>query len=236
MPEPMTDTNDIRKFSNALRLQSERRIEELTQSFIDGEIDLAEWQKAMKAELRRGNHLQFVTGKGGDPKLINQREYLQLGPELKKQYAYLNKFAEEIKRRADDGKSIQFALERAKLYARSTQAMMWKSAIPVKLPQVPRDGKTRCRTNCKCRLEYEYERGDEAVITAVLVYWKLRPAEHCEDCIDLSREWNPKRFPIDTKESAPMEQAVELLILAEHLHEDGPTLRAMWGISEVKAA
>lgn len=230
MAEPLIDPDDIRRYSNALRLQSERRIEALTQQLIDGDIPLADWQETMKAELRRANLEQFVIGKGGDRSLIRAREYLQLGPELRHQYAYLTRFAEQIAARAEDGTSIQFALERAKLYARSTQAMMWKSAVPVKLPQVPRDGRTQCGTNCKCRLEYDYERDDDGVMVAVLVTWKLRPAEHCDDCIKLSREWNPKRFPIDLNEAAPMDQAVELLILADHLYEDAPVLRAMWGV------
>jgi hypothetical protein len=231
MPEPLTDTDDIRRYSNALRIQSERRMEALTQQLVSGDVDLATWQDSMKAELRRGNLEQFVIGKGGDRTRINRKEYLQLGPELKRQYTYLNKFAKDIEQRAADGKSLDFAVERAKLYARSTQAMMWRSAIPVKLPQVPRDGQTACRTNCKCRLRYDYERDENGAIVAVLVYWLLRPSEHCADCLRLSREWNPKRFDVATAESAPFEQAVELLILAEHLHTEADTIRAMWGIS-----
>ena len=63
MPDPLTDPTDIRRYSNALRIMSERRIEGITQRFISGEIDLAGWQDEMKAELRRGNHEQFVVGK-----------------------------------------------------------------------------------------------------------------------------------------------------------------------------
>ena len=230
MPDPLTNPTDIRRYSNVLRRMSETRMAGLTQRLLDGDLDLAGWVADMKAELRRGNYEQFVVGKGGDRSRIDRREYLQLGPELRRQYAYLDRFAADIEARAAGGKSLQFALERAKLYARSTQAMMWKSAIPVKLPQVPRDGQTRCRTNCKCRLEYDYERGEEGAITAVLVWWKLNPAEHCADCLALARTWNPKRFPVDVDEAAPLDQAVDLLVLAEHWEADAPTLRAMWGI------
>jgi len=236
MPDPLTDLADIRRYSNALRRQSEARMAAVTQRLLDGDIDLPKWVDEMKAELRRGNYEQFVIGKGGDRTRIDRKEYLQLGPELKRQYAYLNRFAADIEQRAVEGKSLGFAVERAKLYARSTQAMMWKSAVPVKLPQVPRDGQTRCRTNCRCRLEIAYERDEDGAIAAVRVWWKLNPAEHCEDCLALAREWNPKRFPIDVAEAAPMEQAVQLLVLAEHLEADAPTLRAMWGISESQPA
>jgi hypothetical protein len=236
MPAPLTDPTDVRRYSNALRLQSERRIAALTQRLIDGEVSLADWQEQMKTELRRANLEQFVVGKGGDRSQIRRTEYLRLGPELKRQYRYLNNFARQLAQSAEDGVSLQYAMERAKLYARSTQAMMWRSAIPVKLDQVPRDGKTRCRTNCQCRLVYEYERDENGAIVAVLVYWKLRPAEHCEDCIALSREWNPKRFEIDVNEAAPLEQAVDLLILAEHLDREASALRAMWDLNEVNYA
>ncbi len=234
MPEPLTDPTDIRRYSNALRLMSERRIEGITQRLIDGEIDLAAWQEAMKAELRRANYEQFVVGKGGDRTQINRQEYLQLGPELKRQYRYLQRFSDEIAQRAADGKPIGGITERAKLYARSTQAMMWRSAIPVKLEQVPRDGQTKCRTNCQCRLVFEYERAENGVITAVLVYWKLRPAEHCSDCLDLSRIWNPLRKEIALSEAGTLEQAVDLLLLEAHdlNWEERRVIAEMWRIDD----
>lgn len=235
MPGPLEDLDDIRRYSNSLRLQSERRIAALTDKLVSGEVNLAAWQSAMKDELRRANLEQFLTGKGVVRTGIQRTEYLRLGPELKRQYAYLNRFASDIQARSKAGQSLQFAVERAKLYARSTQASMWRGAVPVRLPQVPRDGKTRCRTNCKCRLEFDYERGEAGEITAVLVTWKLRPAEHCSDCIALSREWNPKRFPVRIDEVAPLEQAVGLLLMEADetlAGGDASTLHAMWDIKE----
>lgn len=231
MPGPLDDPTDIRRYSNALRLDTERAMVKLADQLIDGEIELADWHTEMKTQLRRANYIQFVVGKGGRREQIQAREYLQLGPELKRQYAFLRRFAGEIAKRSEAGKALDFVRFRAQLYARSTQAMMWKSAVPVKLPQVPRDGKTACRTNCKCRLEYDYERDENGVIVAVLVYWKLRPAEHCDDCIKLSREWNPRRFEI-TQETAPLDQAVDLLLMEAH-DLDGPSqaiIRAMWEV------
>lgn len=237
MPGPLTDVDDIRRYSNVLRIMSERRIEALTRELVDGRITLSAWQEQMKAELRRGNHEQFVVGKGGIRQNINRREYLQLGPELRRQYRYLDRFAADIQARAEAGRPITFAIERAKLYARSTQASMWRAAIPVKLPQVPRDGQTRCLTNCKCRLDYDYLRGDEGQIVAVLVYWKLRPAEHCEDCLALSRSWNPRRFDVPVEEAGSIEQGVGLLLMeADDLsHEEAQIICEMWDIEEQEA-
>ncbi|HML23552.1 MAG TPA: hypothetical protein PKD09_17985 [Aggregatilinea sp.] len=232
MPGPLEDPTDIRRYSNALRLVSERRIEALTQRLTGGELSLADWQDQMKAELRRGNLEQFVVGHGGTREGIKRTDYLRLGPELKKQYRYLDRFAGEIAKRAGNGQSIEFAVERAKLYARSTQASMWRAAVPVSLPQVPRDGTTQCLTNCRCRLDFKYERGRDGEVTAVLVYWKLNPAEHCEDCLYLSRSWNPKRVPVAVEESlSPLEQAVALLLMESDTPPEARRhLREMWGL------
>ena len=233
MPEPMTDLDDQRRYANALRLQSEQRLEALTQQ-LDGNITVADWQKQMKVELRRANLEQFVTGKGGDKAGITRTEYLKLGPELKRQYKYLNQFAQVVEQAAKDGKSLNFALFRAKLYAKSTQAMFWKSALPVDLPQVPRDGKTRCKTNCKCRVEIRYERGSAGAIVAVLVFWRLSPAEHCEDCLRLARTWNPLRIEASNIKESSIEQAIHLLIM--EVPELAPVMRelqAMWGVAYV---
>lgn len=236
MPTPMTDPNDLRKFSNALRLESETRIRDITQDLIDQKISLMTWQERMKAELRRANKVQFVTGKGGDKSAIDRVDYLALGPELKRQYKYLSRFARQLSAQARQGKPLDYALSRATLYARSTQAMFWKTAVPVDLPQVPRDGKTRCRTNCKCRLDYDYVRDEDGAITEVLVYWRLSPAEHCEDCLGLAREWNPLRLAVDDDlQESSLRQAVDLLLLTEpELRPVARDLYAMWDLNEVR--
>jgi hypothetical protein len=235
MPEPLTDPDDMRRYANALRLQSERRIEALTQRLVDGDIDLAEWQEDMKAELRRANLEQFVAGRGGIREGIKRTDYLRLGPELKKQYGYLRKFAAVIQKASSNANPLTFAVERAKLYGKSTQAMFWHSAVPVKLPQVPRDGKTRCRTNCKCRLVIRHERDPQGNIVAVLVYWKTGIAEHCQDCLKLSREWNPLRVEVDdeVEESGNglLAQSIDLLLMeAPDLRPVEGEIYAMWGL------
>lgn len=237
MPEPMTDFNDRRRYANALRVSSERRIEALTQRLVNGEIDLAAWTENMKAELRRSNLEQFITGQGGTVDNVLRTDYLKLGPELKRQYKYLRKFAAVIEKAAANGSDLGFTVARAKLYARSTQAMFWKSSVPVDLPQVPRDGKTACRTNCKCRLRIRYEHDDNGVLVAVLVFWNLAPAEHCPDCIKLARTWNPLRLPVegDVQESS-LTQAVELMLReSPELAPVEDEIRAMWGMEVIHA-
>lgn len=218
MPDQLTDAADMRRFSSAQRTASEKRIRALSQRFVDGDLDLAQWQDAMKTELRTAYKEQFVVGKGGDKRGIAAKEYLKLGPELKKQYRYLNRFARAIEAAAEQGKPLDFVVARSVLYAKSSQAMFWKTAIPVDLPQTPRDGQTQCKTNCRCYLTFDYERDESGVIIAVLVYWRLTPAEHCDDCKKLAREWNPKRFDVDGLSESSIEQAVNLLISQDPHH------------------
>ena len=240
MPDPLRDLTDIRRFSNAWRLVTEKRIEALTDKLVGGEITLAEWQQQMKQELRHANHMQFVIGKGGVKEGIHHTEYLKLGTELARQYRYLQRFAEEIAERDAAGLGLDFARSRAKLYAKSTQAVMWRVAVPVDLPQVPRDGKTACHTNCKCRLDFDYQRGEQGEVTAVKVWWKLRPAEHCQDCVELSREWRPLVIPVSELEQEVvdrrgMAQAVALLVTDLELSEgDARTMRSVWGVQVVE--
>lgn len=190
MPEAMTDLDDMRRYSNALRLGTTQEMDALAEQLFNEDITLAEWQTQMKEVLRRQNYYQFITGKGGDKTQIRYTEYLKLGSELKHQYAHLARFAAEIYKRGGDGRlTVEYIRSRSKLYGNSTQAMFWKSAVPVKIPQYPRDGKTRCKTGCKCRLKIKrYIKPDGVEIH---VWWIMQPAEHCEDCLRLSREWNP---------------------------------------------
>ncbi|KAB2867534.1 MAG: hypothetical protein F9K46_00100 [Anaerolineae bacterium] len=235
MPDPMQSADDRRRYANALRLASERRMAALTQQLVGGQISLQDWQLAMREELRRSALEQYITGKGGDPTHIQATDYLALGPELKSQYQYLSKFARAIDKASQDGKSLDFAVQRAKLYAKSTQAIFWQSAIPVRLPQYPRDGQTACRGNCQCRLRLQYEYGDGGEVVATLVWWQLSPAEHCEDCLTLARTWNPLRLATAAAQESDLAQGIELLLM------ETPALRplrdevyAIYGLERVE--
>ncbi len=233
MPDPMQNPNDRRRYANALRLASEKRIEAMTRQLADGTMSLQDWQLAMRDELRRSALEQYVTGKGGDPANINQTDYLALGPELKSQYKYLSKFAAAIDKASQDGKPLDFAVQRAKLYARSTQAVFWKSEIPVQLPQYPRDGSTACRSNCKCRLRTQREKGEDGQEVAVLVWWQLSPAEHCEDCLALARKWNPLRLEIKGEDVPESDIAQGIALMLMESPELRPVARELYAIFDI---
>lgn len=169
-------------------------IEKLTQRMMDGSISLDVWQTTMKDELRLFNSAQLLVGAGGNPDRITRADRLRLGPELRRQYSHLSKFAEDIASGKVKGGSI---LSRAAMYANSTQASFWRKAMPVKLPAVPKDGSTDCRTNCLCKWRIEYEYDEDGNIVAVLAYWEMAEAEHCETCKDRSEEWYPLRIEVE---------------------------------------
>lgn len=216
MPGNMKDIRDRRRYSNAVRLGHEKQVEKLADQLINGEITLKKWQTEMKKIIREAHKLQFVTGKGGNKKNIKPGDYGKIGATVKDQYKFLADFAQKIYEADRDGRSLEFIRARSKLYMKSSQITFWRSAVPVKLPQVPRDGGTACKSNCKCYLDFETVQDAEGNDIAVNVWWKLRPAEHCDDCKKLAREWSPRRFEVKTS-LAPFRQA---LVVALHMEDE----------------
>lgn len=247
MPKVMTDSDEMRRYSNALRMETESEIEKITQKLLNGQLKLGSWQRQMLRIIWRGNTAQYVTGRGGN---VGRLEFLKARvniarKEMVTQFKHLRRFAGTIKSANKQGKPLTFVMARSKMYARSTQAEFWRSAIAVELPQVPRDGNTQCLTNCQCRLKFDYVRDDNGKITAVLVWWNVRPAEHCPDCLKLQREWNPLRVETtgNVRESS-IEQAIHIMlrnsedlsgIPLETFNNISREIHEMWNIYGVKS-
>lgn len=141
----------------------------------------------------------YIVGKvaaGGDEKLTRSEEKA-LWAARNEQIKYLNKFYQAVR---DGQLSAAQIGARAGLYARAIQAPYHRGQAgaygDLRLPQVPGDGKTRCRTNCQCRLRYELVHDADGNVVAVNVYWELGVAEHCDDCIGLAARWNPLRVEV----------------------------------------
>ena len=88
---------------------------------------------------------------------------------------------------------------RARMYAQALEQVYQRAYMAAAgqkiglppLPAYPRDGSTRCRTNCNCYWEGPLEREDENGRYYAL-YWRLRPGESCDDCIRRATvQWNP---------------------------------------------
>lgn len=196
MPPNFKNFEDQKSYSRAVRRVYAQRMENLTQRMIDEEIDMITWQIEMKDLLRESYKLQFIAGKGGDASQIFIGDYGAMGQPLSKQYEYLNAFARAVREAADAGKDVQFAVKRAGMYGLSSQQVFWKAAIPAELSQVPGDGKTQCKTHCQCTLKFEYVENDQGKRTEVHIWWELGSADHCEDCISLSKKWSPLKIKL----------------------------------------
>jgi hypothetical protein len=150
----------------------------LTGQLYAGTANLAEWQAAVAGELRDAHVAHAVFGRGGRERMTS-KAWGRVGGHLKDEYRWLGEFAQGI---ADGQVSLAQAQSRAAQYARATQQAYhrewayeqdrpaWAGLPP--LNQVPRDGRTQCRGNCKCNL----------VSTPQGLVWEMSPAEHCDDC------------------------------------------------------
>lgn len=158
-----------------------------------GSITIEAWYGAMRDELKELHVNALILARGGNRAAVTFAEWGRLGGHIRVQYRYLTRYAQAIQNRAMDALqggrfySQKYLEWRSQLYGGNARATFYRGVAPGMLPQVPGDGKTACLTNCKCELRFE--EGDEPGL--VLVYWELRPAEHCEDCVTLSEEWTP---------------------------------------------
>lgn len=158
----------------------------LTDKLINRTVSLPEWESAMREEIKQTYIAEYLWGRGGRNNMT-QRDWGILGQELREQYAYLSRFADQLA--AGEITEAQARL-RAKLYIEGSTQMFERAKSEGRgmrpLPQYPGDGNTQCLTNCRCHLEYEEEPN------AWLVTWVIDPqAEHCPDCERLTEEWAP---------------------------------------------
>jgi hypothetical protein len=161
------------------------RVDDLAGRFVRGEINRAEWVDQFKQVLRTTYKDEYALAIGGRNNMT-QRDYGIIGSELRGQYQYLYKFADQIE--AGQLTEAQIRI-RSRMYVDSaTQAFErghTESLGVPKLPAYPGDGSTQCRSNCKCHWELaEQPTHWEAT-------WKLGLAEHCPDCVQRSTDWAP---------------------------------------------
>lgn len=169
---------------------TQKAINTISRQFAQGNMSLAEWQTAMKTELKLLHTTAGALAKGGWGQM-SQSDYGAIGAQTKEQYKYLQRFAQEIESGKQkllglDGKPSKQFLRRADMYgqaARGTNSQMerreanrggateerrvrhskdscedcvrYESMGWQKLGTFPPPGVgSRCRTNCRCHLEY----------------------------------------------------------------------------------
>ena len=99
------------------------RMKAHTRLLIDQKIDLAEWQNRM-AQTLKDSHLRVSMLAAGGKEQTTKRHYGAVGNQLRKQYDYLNNFANDLY----EGKLTPTkALKRAAMYAESVKITFSRS-------------------------------------------------------------------------------------------------------------
>lgn len=163
------------------------RVTALSEALASGRIDIDAFARAGAQELRIF-HLSAARLGGGMTDAVKDIAARQAAAQV----AYWNAFVDDLRtgRMPVDGAAR--IRQRARLYSGAGQATFadgMASRWGIQLPQRPGDGQTRCRTNCRCHLEFVPTDG------GVNVYWRLGIAEHCPDCERLASQWNPLFVP-----------------------------------------
>jgi hypothetical protein len=156
-----------------------QRARALSARYAAGEITLGQWQVEMRYDVKVAHGLQLIAGADGDPTRISPDDWLRLGPQLRKQYGYLEDFAREIQ--AGQVTSPDALAARSELYAKSAGREYWAQATKaVRLPAMPKDGSSECHGNCGCEW---VDNGDGSW------RWQLGKADNCPTCAQRAREW-----------------------------------------------
>lgn len=152
-----------------------------------GRLSLADFERLFKTEVRDLYVAAAWTARGS-VEATSQADYGRVGRMLRDQYGYAHDFFQEIER---GELSLAQIKARTGLYvAGSSQAIEATGAAQAglpRLPAIPGDGSTRCRTNCKCTWQVQ------AVQNGFDCTWQLHTAEHCPDCRQRAADWNPLR-------------------------------------------
>lgn len=160
------------------------RLQALTRSLISGNLSLPEWEMQFARDLKNA-HLRLAMLAAGGKERMTQAHYGAVGYELKRQYAFLDKFAHDlaagkltpkqaIARASSYGQSGKIAFHRAEKIARKRegfnvakrlldpQAQHCNSCIAhqrsqwIPIDQIVEPGtRCECQNNCRCRVIYQ---------------------------------------------------------------------------------
>ena len=96
-------------------------IDGLTQRFIDGKIELSEWQTKVALELKQAHVINLQIGKGGQANTTFS-DYGRIGSRLRFQYQRLNMFANQIATGIPSEMTTGQIKYRASMYAKSVRS------------------------------------------------------------------------------------------------------------------
>lgn len=162
----------------------------LGQQLVDGSLSVAEWQRAMAAEMKQAHLVAAVSAKGGWQQM-SQADFGWVGQRLRQQYGYLQRFADQVA--GGEAPLNGVTVTRSQLYgeaARGTNREMerrmarqggqtWERNVlgdadhcdgcleetsrgRVGIGELVPVGERDCLGRCKCHLEYGSDAGDAA--------------------------------------------------------------------------
>lgn len=143
---------------------------------------IQEYHEIMEELLSRYHLAAYMTGAGTVEISAEARGKVIEGVAV--QLAFLDNFITEI----EDTEEFKAGWEnRARQYATSIKVPYWEGKVKLlPLPAMPGDFTTECGQGCKCSWDIKKVGKDRYE-----AYWTLHPAEHCQGCLERSRQWNP---------------------------------------------
>lgn len=156
-----------------------------------GEINIAQWEKAMRNDVRNSFIDQYVLAHGGRNSMT-PADWGRIGSMTKDQYGYLHKMAEEIK--AGTLTEKQIAARGGMYHDASISAYERAHALAYGMPDLPvypASGASACLSNCRCAWDIQPRQGGWDC------YWRVDPAaEHCDDCMTYADTYNPLKVEV----------------------------------------
>lgn len=172
----------VRKALDQVIDVSRSRVEQLAKQLNQGSITVDTWREAMRVEIKQMHVASMMIARGGQGRMTNI-EYGRLGGRLRGQYAYLDRFAEQIKegvqplgqqlinralqysnatrgtyegQRRHNASEEGYHYERRRLHAlESCDSCKALSKMGWQpLNTLPGIGDADCRANCRCTFEF----------------------------------------------------------------------------------
>lgn len=178
----IVSNQQVRAALDAVILSAKQETRDLTKQLLDGKLALAEWQEQMAFNLKMQTLASFALAKGGWAQMTPS-DWGRAGAELKKQYAYLQKFALDIQNgkisfdgriltRADlyserargTFEDVRREMARAEGFDRERRILGIAEHCPdcldaaargwQEIGTLPAIGDSVCRQHCHCRFEF----------------------------------------------------------------------------------
>lgn len=182
---PRVDTGIVQRLFNLFG----GNVDTLAAQLARGEISLDGWYDAMRRLVIQAHTGMYRAGVGRD---LTPEDRQRINARLREQLDYLDRWVRELE--GQDQYNEAQIRNRARLYLNATNATLQDARAAAiglpELPALPGDGTTLCRVNCKCTWRIVQLDGDGNYD----VYWRLRPAEHCETCVRRAAAWAPIRI------------------------------------------